>query len=138
MKKRQSRIVFNNTSMLDVIFIILIFFISISRLQEGWLDIRLPESEDDRQGARPSSGETLVISIDAEDRLMANRRALRNEQELAAVAREYASTGGAEAPVRFVADRASRSGTLVTTLKTVSDAGLRNISFGYEPKKEKR
>jgi len=137
MKKRPSKIAFNNTSMLDVIFIILIFFISVSRLQEGWINIKLPEARaSEERSSAPAMA--LTVSIDAENRIMADRREVAGETELAAVARKFAGDAGPEAPVVMIADRSSKSGTLVGALKAVRDAGLTNISFSYEPRKERR
>lgn len=136
MKKRPQGIVFNNTSMLDVIFIILIFFISVSRLREGWLEIRLPEASEPKEGAGSPGGGALVVAIDAQNRILANERPVAGERELAEEARRHAAASGPDAPVVFVTDRACAGGTLVAALKAVTDEGLRQISFSYQPRKE--
>jgi biopolymer transport protein ExbD len=109
----------------------------VSRLQEGWINIKLPEaSASEQRSAGPALA--LTVSIDAENRIMADRRQVAGETELAAVAKKFAGDAGPEAPVVMIADRSSKSGTLVGALKAVRDAGLTNISFSYEPRKERR
>lgn len=135
-KRGTSGIVFNNTSMLDVIFIILIFFISVSRLKEGWLHLQLPEASAPQGKVAPPEREALVLSIDARNRILANQTPVATDEDLVRAVRRYASDAGPDAPVVFITDRAAASGTLVGALKTVTDEGLRHISFNYEPRKE--
>lgn len=136
MRKRPTRMAFNNTSMLDVIFIILIFFVSVSRLREGAVNIRLPGAEQGPKTEAAANDDLLVVSLDAADRLHLNGKALGGRGELAGLLRAEKARKGEDRRVVFQADRESSSGALVTALKTVSEEGFRNVAFEYEPRPE--
>jgi biopolymer transport protein ExbD len=127
-------LVFNTTSMIDVIFILLVFFIAVSRLKEGKLALQLPEARGEAKVAKGDGREQLVVTLDRDNHLVVNRRSCATESEFAAAVRDHRGKHGAETPVVFVADRDSRSGALVGALKVVTDEGFRNISFTYEPR----
>ena len=131
MTKRKRGTMMNFTSMLDVIFILLLFFVAASKLRDASLDVRLPTAEGKSETSAGRSGKDLTISVDREDRLFLNGAAVAAEKVL------VSSLGtDRERRVVFVADRESHSGRLVGTLKTVTDAGFHDVSFLYQTKRE--
>lgn len=138
MKPRAPRFAFNTTSMIDVIFILLIFFIAVSRLKEGKLSLQLPQARSDTPGRVADEPGQLTIALDRENRVLVDRVACETEGAMTAAIRSHRERHGAESPVLFVADRESHSGALVSALKIVTDEGYRNISFSYEPRREGR
>ncbi len=128
------KITFNTTSMIDVIFILLVFFIAISRLKEGKLALQLPSARGENRPGTTEKKEQLVLQLDRENRLLVNRVPCVAESDVVGAVRAHKERHGIEAPVLFVADRDSKSGALVSALKTVTDEGYRNIAFSYEPR----
>ena len=131
MRKNRKRVVLQTTAMLDVIFILLVFFVAVSKVREGELDLRLPDviEQDGRSGA-PTEND-LVISVDREDQIKLNGVAVKDEVDL----REKLSREVESSRVVFAADGDSRSGSLVSALKAVTDSGFHDISFLYNPKR---
>lgn len=75
----------NMTPMLDIVFILLIFFIvTATFLQEEGLDMRPPpESENPPETSSP----VILVQVDAESRVFVNQRLTSSDRVLAAVAR---------------------------------------------------
>ncbi len=130
MRKNRKRVVLQTTAMLDVIFILLIFFVAVSKVREGELDLRLPDVVEKGGGSGPASEKDLVISVNREDQIQLNGVAMKDEAEL----REKLSQEDGSGRIVFAADRESRSGSLVGALKAVTDSGFENVSFLYNPK----
>lgn len=75
----------NMTPMLDIVFILLIFFIvTATFLQEEGLDMRPPpESENPPETSSP----VILVQVDEESRVFVNQRLTSSDRVLAAVAR---------------------------------------------------
>lgn len=118
----------NTTSMLDVIFILLIFFIAVSKLREARIDLRLPEAD----GPATAASETppVTLAVDASDGLHLNGRKVGDVAELVRLLKDHPK----DQPVSVLADRGSHSGRLVEALRAVNEAGFTRVSFAYEPK----
>ena len=131
MRKSRKSVVFQTTAMLDVIFILLIFFVAVSKVREGQLDIRLADvrAEETRPGS--NSEEAIVISVTREDQIEINGVGVRDEVDL----REKLSREDPAGRILFAPDREARSGSLIAALKAVTDAGFEDVSFLYDPKR---
>ena len=117
--------------MLDVIFILLIFFVAVSKVREGELDIRLADvrAEETRSGS--NSEKSIVISVTREDQIEINGVGVTDEVDL----REKLSREDPDGRILFAPDREARSGSLIAALKAVTDAGFEDVSFLYDPKR---
>lgn len=133
MKRPGTKAGLNMTSMLDVIFILLVFFIAVSRLREAQVDLRLPTAEG------PSASESvtesiLTIAVDAGDGIHLNGRKVAGADELLDLLKKEKGTSADDRPVSVLADRDSHSGKLVEALRAVREAGFSRVSFAYEPR----
>ena len=130
-RKSRKQVVLQTTAMLDVIFILLVFFVAVSKVREGELDLRLPDVVEKGKGAGASDRKSLVISVDREDRICLNGVLLQDDTEL----RQKLAREDSSGRVLFAADRDSHSGPLVGALKAVTDSGFHDVSFLYDPKR---
>lgn len=77
----------NMTPMLDIVFILLIFFIvTATFLQEQGFDMRPPESDPD-EAEQTEPNPVILVQVDAENRVFVNQRATSEDRVLAAVQR---------------------------------------------------
>ncbi|MEE2527019.1 biopolymer transporter ExbD [Hyphobacterium sp. HN65] len=76
----------NMTPMLDIVFILLIFFIvTATFLQEEGFDMTPPPPNDEPQNTEPNP--VILVQIDAENRVFVNQRSTSEDRVLAAVQR---------------------------------------------------
>ncbi len=131
MRKNRKSVVLQTTAMLDVIFILLIFFVAVSKVRDGQLDIRLADVIEQEHHSGSNSEEAIVISVNRDDQIELNGIRVKDEIDL----REKLSREDPAARIVFVPDREARSGSLIATLKAVTDSGFQDVSFLYDPKR---
>ena len=119
----------NMTSLIDVVLLLLIFFMLSSRfIDEGRMQIRLPEAgiAPDASAARPS----LEISVTAEGAFRVNGRTLiNNAPETLATALSEAANGDRSQPVTIRADARAMHQSVVTAMDVAGRAGYRQINI---------
>lgn len=119
----------NMTPMLDIVFIMLIFFIVTAVfVKEAGVTVVKPEAET----ALVQKNASLFIAIDPEDRIWINRE----ETEVEAV-RTVIETLHAENPkgaVVIQADMKAKAGLSIKVYNAVRDAGVEKIAFATDPK----
>lgn len=118
----------NMTSLIDVVLLLLIFFMLSTRfIDEGRLQLRLPEA-----GIEPQSvqRDAVEIEVTAEGSYRVNGRALINNSPatLAAAIGEAAANNRA-IPVTIRADARSTHQSVVTAMDVVGQAGYRQINI---------
>ncbi|MEQ8767976.1 MAG: biopolymer transporter ExbD [Planctomycetota bacterium] len=116
------------TAMIDVIFILLIFFVSVSRLKESRLELELPEvSTAQSEDQEPKA---LVIEVGEGGSLAFEGRPLESvaalEAELGALAKDP------ETVVHLRGDREAKHGDIAAVLGLLQKAGLRNVRFAVQ------
>lgn len=121
-ERKKSKIVINITSLIDVIFLLLIFFLVTSTFSEQpGLKIELPRAA----SSEPREVEELVLSVSREGNLFLNQQPVsRRElpQRLSQAARRL------EEPTLILrADRQVSYGLIVELLDISRQAGLRKI-----------
>ncbi len=115
----------NITPMLDVVFILLIFFIVTSSfVRETGLDASRPQQSDQRQ-VEEDAGQILV-EIDALSRIMINKRSVNEQTVRANLERERAQQPRASLIVASHPD--SRINSLVVVLDAANLIGIEDIS----------
>lgn len=119
---------FELAPMLDVVFILLIFFIFAMVLSKRFTvtDIRLPASGAGA-GAPTAQGAALIISLHAAGGITLNDQPVELEslvERLAAAQREKP-----EAKVYLAPDEAAPSGSLFVLMDTLAKAGIRDMRF---------
>lgn len=119
----------NMTSLIDVVLLLLIFFMLSSRfIDEGRMQIQLPEAgiAPDASSARPS----LEISVTAEGAFRVNGRTLiNNAPETLAAALSEAANGDRSQPVTIRADARAMHQSVVTAMDVAGRAGYRQINI---------
>lgn len=115
----------NITPMLDIVFIMLIFFIvTTSFVREKGLDISRPQQSDQQQ-VEEDLGQILV-EIDALSQIMVNKREVSNNAVRANLEREHAKLP--KAPLIIASHPDANTNSLVTVLDSANLIGIDNIS----------
>ena len=123
------------TSMIDVIFILLAFFVVVSETKKGRLQVDVPEVE----GAQISTGEappaSVTVEITAKDEIyFEGQRAADDASLRALIKRRLQSLGAApgKVPVHVAGDRLARHGTTLRVIGALSQAGFRKFQYAVE------
>ena len=112
------------TPMLDVVFIMLIFFIvTATFIKEAGIDVDKPEAAT----AVVQEKASILIAIDAEDRVWINRRQVDLRSVRSIIERLHAENP--KGTVVIQADRASRNDTLVRVMDSSRRAGVYDIAL---------
>lgn len=125
---REEETEINITPMLDIVFIMLIFFIvTTSFIRETGID---PQRPDAVTAARQDRG-NILIGVTATGQIWMDKR----QVELDAVRRmvEQARNESPESTVVIIADERSETGVLIDLMDQVRLGGILNISVAAEP-----
>lgn len=118
---------FDMTPMLDVVFIMLIFFIVTSSfVKESGIDINRPEAST----ATMKEQGNIIVAISAEDNVWIDKRKIDIRAVRANIERLHAESP--QGTVVVQADRNSRNGVLVKVLDQIKLAGVSNIALAAE------
>ncbi len=134
MKKRLSTPVHeeNNielTPMLDVIFIMLIFFIvTTSFVKESGIEVNRPNAVSAEKQKRAS----IFIAIDDKGQIWLRKRKIEIDAVRANIEKLHAESP--EGGVIIQADKKSETGVLVKVMDQIRMAGVKNISIAASPK----
>ena len=120
------------TSMIDVIFILLAFFVCVTELKKGHLDVDVPEVPSTSEPQVDTSSTPIVVEVTADDRVYVDGQEARAEDELAGLLAEAVARLGAEAPVHLSGDRQATNGAMMRVVSQLSRAGLKRIEFAVE------
>lgn len=121
------------TSMIDVIFIVLAFFVCVSEVKKGQLKIEVPEvSQADAEAGDAGEQEPIVVEVTGEDRVFVGGTMARSEDELAILIAQAVERVGKDAPVHLSGDRDARNGTMMRVVGHLSKAGLTRIEFAVQ------
>ncbi|MCH7601003.1 MAG: biopolymer transporter ExbD [Myxococcales bacterium] len=117
----------NLTPMLDVVFIMLIFFIvTASFVKESGIDITRPSAS---TAVRKERG-NILIAITANDQIWMNRRQIDPRALRANIERMHAENP--QGAVIIQADVAAKTGLLVKVLDAARAAGVKSVSLAAD------
>lgn len=117
----------NITPMLDIVFIMLIFFIvTTSFIRETGVEVNKPSA----LTAEPRPQGNVLIAIRDNDEIWMNRQNIEMHEVKSQV--ERARAENPESAVVIIADRTSRTGMLVQVMDQVQAAGITRISISAE------
>ena len=117
----------NLTPMLDVVFIMLIFFIvTASFVKESGLDVNRP----DAPTAVKKENANILVAIGANNEIWINRRRIDPRAVRANIERMHAENP--EGSVIIQADKKAFTETLVTVMDSARQAGVFNVSIAAE------
>ncbi|HRP87248.1 MAG TPA: biopolymer transporter ExbD [Gammaproteobacteria bacterium] len=125
---REEETEINITPMLDIVFIMLIFFIvTTSFIRETGIDPQRPEAVTaDRQDRG-----NILIAISATGQIWMNKRQVEMDSVRQAV--EQARNESPESTVVIIADERSETGILIDLMDQVRLGGILNISVAAQP-----
>ncbi|SDN23561.1 ExbD/TolR family protein [Vreelandella arcis] len=111
----------NLTPMLDVVFIMLIFFIvTTSFIKESGIEINRPESSE----ASPRPDAQVLVAVSPEGAVWVDGRAIDAHQ----VGEEVAGMLSDDGSVVIQADRASTTGLLIDVMDRLHEAGVDQVA----------
>ncbi len=115
------------TPMLDVVFIMLIFFIVTSTfVKESGIDVNRPQAATAVKKAKAN----ILIAIDAHDNIWIDRRQIDVRSVRPNIERLHAENP--QGSVVIQADRDSRTNTLIQVMDASRQAGVYNVSIAAE------
>lgn len=130
MKKRhfhEDEAEINITPMLDVVFIMLIFFIvTTSFVKETGVDISRPSSSQAQQVKKGN----ILVAIKEDGIIWINKQEVDLRAVRSRVEKMHAENPEASAVI--IADRGSRTGDLVEVMDQIKSAGVQSISIAAE------
>ena len=131
MRKRRTREMeeseVNLTPMLDVVFIMLIFFIvTASFVKESGIEISRPGAS---TAVRKEKG-NILIAISANDQIWMNRRQVDPRALRANIERMHAENPQGSVVVQ--ADKDAKTGLLVKVMDAARSAGVKNVSLAAD------
>jgi len=126
-ERRKTESEVNLTPMLDVVFIMLIFFIvTASFVKESGIDISRPGAS---TAVRKERG-NILIAISANDQIWMNRRQVDPRALRANIERAHAENP--QGAVVIQADKAAKTGFLVQVMDAAREAGVKDISLAAD------
>ncbi len=125
--RRKSESEVNLTPMLDVVFIMLIFFIvTASVVKESGIEISRPGAS---TAVRKERG-NILIAISANDQIWMNRRQVDPRALRANIERAHAENP--QGAVVIQADKAAKTGLLVQVMDAAREAGVDDVSLAAD------
>ena len=125
--RRKSESEVNLTPMLDVVFIMLIFFIvTASFVKESGIEISRPGAS---TATRKEKG-NILIAISANDQIWMNRRQVDPRALRANIERMHAENP--QGSVIIQADKAAKTGLLVQVMDAARSVGVKSVSLAAD------
>lgn len=122
------------TSMIDVIFMMLAFFVCVSEVRKGKLTVDVPEvpAVDADPTSPAESGEPIVVEVTGKDEVFVGGVPAPDDDTLQRLLGEAVARSGKEAAVHLSGDREAKNGTMMRVVSQLSRAGLTRIEFAVE------
>lgn len=122
------------TSMIDVIFIVLAFFVCVSEVKKGQLQVELPEVAEAAESEPADAGELepIVVEVTGDDRIYVAGEQVKSEDDLAIRLAQAVERVGKDAPVHLSGDKDAKNGTMMRVVSQLSKAGLTRIEFAVQ------
>jgi biopolymer transport protein ExbD len=116
------------TPMLDVVFIMLIFFIVVaSFIKEAGIEVNRP---DDNQQSDPNDSVSIVVEIAADNQVWMENRRVDVRAVRANIQRLLAEDP--EAPVTIKVERGAKSGVVVDVADAAREAGVGAVNWASD------
>jgi biopolymer transport protein ExbD len=124
-EKRKRRVIINITSLIDVLFLLLIFFMVTSTfLEQPGMKLELPSAK----SAEVSQVEKLVLYIGPGGEIVFNDRSVTLDDLFSVI--EEAVPQAAEKTLVLKADKTVQHGTVVAVMDIAKRAGLKKLVVG--------
>jgi biopolymer transport protein ExbD len=123
------------TPMVDVIFILLVFFLCVSQLKTGRLKIKVPATEKTAATEEPGDTQRKSISVEVgqDGTISIAQRPCQDLTEVRKVIDELIQKQGKDQPILFRGDKRANYGRALQVLALINNAGLEKVEFEVEP-----
>ncbi len=134
-RNKRSEVAINLTPLIDVVFLLLIFFmVSTSFTRETQIKLELPKADVEKLESEP---EMIEISIDKEGRIFINGKSLVNAQvETIKKAIQPIYENNKDIPVIISADANTAYQSVVIAMDATSQLGITNLKMATQRTKE--
>jgi len=129
-KMESEQTIINVTSLLDVMFILIIFFLATSTLQREEHDIKVNLPSDSAPGSLSSVSRTLVINV-RKDGSYYMQNKVKTLEEMRQTVTDAASRNP-EQKVLIRGDREALHGYVAAAVRTCKGAGIGEANIGYQ------
>ncbi|MAA73965.1 MAG: biopolymer transporter ExbD [Salinisphaeraceae bacterium] len=120
----------NLTSLIDVVFLLLIFFmVTTTFVRQSGLDIRLPDASASAAG---TTDEAVEVIVDAADTVYVSGRPLQARKQTLREAIDAASEGDYSRPLRIKADGRASHQTVVTVMDLAAEFGFERVDIATQ------
>lgn len=128
-RKSQEEAQVDMTSMLDIVFIMLIFFIVTSSfVKESGVEVNRPQASN----SVSQKDASIFIAVTAQNEIYIDKRVVDKERVQATL--EHLITEQPNASVVIQADEFAFNGTVVSVMDSAKGAGISNIALATEQK----
>lgn len=119
------------TTMIDVIFMMLAFFVCVSEVRRSALTVDVPAvtTAQGADAAPVSSGAAIVVEVGARDEVFVGGVAAPDDAAIDRLIAESVARHGKDAAVHLSGDREAKNGTMMRVVGRLSQAGLTRIEF---------
>jgi biopolymer transport protein ExbD len=112
------------TPMLDVVFIMLIFFIVVAFIKEAGIEVNRP---DNNQQSDPNDATSIVVEVAADNQIWMENRRVDVRAVRANIQRMLAEDP--EAPVTIKVEKGAKSGVVVDIADAAREAGVGAVNW---------
>lgn len=123
----------NLTPMVDVIFILLVFFLCVSQLKSGALELEIPDAPGEAASARKAAGDPIVVEVDKNDRLTLDGQEYKDLGDFQRRVAELAKSRGPKTAVFVRGDTRAGYGKVLKVLGLLRNAGLTRANLEFDP-----
>lgn len=129
---RRRRVTINLTSLIDVLFLLLIFLMLTSTFRRaGEMELELAPSSTAAAAESTSNGEPVEVAMLADGSVRFEGREISDDEELLQILSE-AHAGDPDRPVLLNAEAEARHADVVRLIDIVREAGYGGLSLGTE------
>ncbi len=129
--KRSASVEFNITPMIDVVFLLIIFFVTVSQLSKiNQEPVQLPK----QPGAEEPKPSTVTVNVTQAGELAVSGERISTARFLQIVSHELAAAGGDTSLITVVvrADERSRSGPVNEIVASLARMGIKSVRITVE------
>lgn len=134
--RRRSSPEINLTSLIDVVFLLLLFFMVSATFEKfGRIQVELPQAQPNAE--QSEQDDRITVAVDTEGQFFVNDRELVNT-DVETVKRALVSVAGERRDLRIVisADGRAPHQAVITVMDAASQLGLARVAFAVKPSAE--
>ncbi len=130
---RQAELAINITPLIDVVFLLLIFFmVSASFDRESWMTVNLPRAN--AQAPAPASAARIDVAVDRDGNYFVNGRMLADNDAATLIdALEREAGADRDLSVLLTADADARHQAVVTAMESIGRSGFAGLRLATRP-----